>query len=426
MRVEILAVGTELLLGEIANTDAQDVSQGMSELGLDVLYHTVVGDNPARVRQALELARSRVDIVIPTGGLGPTYDDLTKEMCAEVFGYKLVMHEPSLARIEAYFSRVGRTMTENNKKQAMLPEDCTVFDNDWGTAPGCAMEKNGQHILMLPGPPRECKPMLRYRAMPYLASLSGGVLHSDWVRIFGMGESAVEDKLRTIMESAVNPSVAPYAKEGECLLRVTAKAETEEAAAAMTAPMVERLKAELGDVVYGVDVDSLEQVVVEKLRDAGVTLACAESCTGGLLTKRITDVPGASAVLKGGVCSYANEIKSGVLGVNKAVLARHGAVSAPVAIMMAQGVRRLMNTDIGVGITGIAGPASDDTDKPVGLVYIAVCCRQGEGSVSFVRELHLTGNRERVRHSAASNALNLLRKLPLEQLYPYNSSIIYF
>ncbi|MBE6930224.1 MAG: competence/damage-inducible protein A [Ruminococcaceae bacterium] len=413
MRVEILAVGTELLLGEIANTDAQDVSQGLSELGLDVLYHTVVGDNPARVRQALELALSRVDIVITTGGLGPTYDDLTKEMCAEVFGYKLVMHEESLERIESFFTKLGRTMTENNKKQAMLPEGCTVFSNDWGTAPGCAMEKNGQHILMLPGPPRECKPMFRYRAMPYLAALSGGALHSDWLRIFGMGESAVEDKLRELMEAAVNPSVAPYAKEGECLLRVTAKAETEEAAAAMTAPMVERLKNELGDVVYGVNVDSLEQVVVEKLRAAGLTLACAESCTGGLVTKRITDVPGASAVLLGGVCSYANEIKAGVLGVNKQILAKHGAVSAPVAVMMAQGVRRLMNADIGIGITGIAGPASDDTNKPVGLVYIAVSRREGEGSVTFVRELHLSGNRERIRLSAASNALNLLRKLPV-------------
>ncbi len=412
MNVEIIAVGTELLLGEIANTDAQDISQGLAELGFGVLYHTVVGDNPGRLRAVLETALARADILITTGGLGPTYDDLTKEICAQVFGYPLELHGPSLEKIRSYFNRLGRTMTHNNEKQALLPRGCTVFDNDWGTAPGCAMEKDGKHLLMLPGPPRECRPMFRERAMPYLARLAGGAIHSDWIRVFGMGESAMEDRLRELMERSVNPSLAPYAKEGECLVRVTARADSDAAAAALNAPFVEKVCAELGDVVYGVNVDSLEAVAVEHLAARGLTLACAESCTGGLLQKRITDIPGASRVLRGGVCAYANDVKTDVLGVPRRLIEKHGAVSAPVAVMMARGARRLLEADLGVGITGIAGPATDGTDKPVGLVYIAVTRAKGAGDLTFVRELHLGGGRERVRLSAASHALNLLRRIP--------------
>ena len=410
MRVEIIAVGTELLLGEIANTDAQDVSAGLAELGFATLYHTVVGDNPDRLRDVLRRALERADVIITTGGLGPTYDDLTKELCAEVFGAKLVLHEPSLARIRAFFDTIGRKMTPNNEKQAYLPENCTVFDNDWGTAPGCAMEKDGRYLLMLPGPPSECRPMFRYRAMPYLAALSGGAIHSDWVRLFGIGESAMEDILRPLMESAVNPSLAPYAKEGECLVRVTARADTPEAAAALCAPYVRTVCERMGDWVYGVNVDSLEEAAVAALKASGRTVACAESCTGGLLSKRITDVPGASAVFPGTAVTYSNEAKIRMLGVKPETLAAHGAVSAETAREMAAGVRAAFGTDFGLAVTGIAGPASDDTAKPVGLVYVALASADGVE----VQECHFRGLRQRVRHSSASTALNMLRRAALK------------
>ena len=410
MRVEIIAVGTELLLGEIANTDAQDVSAGLAELGFATLYHTVVGDNPDRLRDVLKRALERADVIITTGGLGPTYDDLTKELCAEVFGAKLVLHEPSLARIRTFFDSIGRQMTPNNEKQAYLPENCTVFDNDWGTAPGCAMEKDGRYLLMLPGPPSECRPMFRYRAMPYLAALSGGAIHSDWVRLFGIGESAMEDTLRPLMESAVNPSLAPYAKEGECLVRVTARADTPEAAAALCEPFVKTVCERMGDWVYGVNVDSLEEAAVTALKESGRTVACAESCTGGLLSKRITDVPGASAVFPGTAVTYSNEAKIRMLGVRPETLAAHGAVSAETAREMAAGVRAAFGTDFGLAVTGIAGPASDDTAKPVGLVYVALA---SAGGVE-VQECHFRGPRPRVRHSSASTALNMLRRAALK------------
>ena len=267
MRVEIIAVGTELLLGEIANTDAQDVSAGLAELGFSTLYHTVVGDNPDRLRSVLACALERADILITTGGLGPTYDDLTKEICAEAFGLPLELHQPSLDRIVARFAAMGRPMTPNNEKQAWLPHGCTVFPNDWGTAPGCAIERGGKYLLMLPGPPRECRPMFRHCAMPYLAALSGSAIHSDWIRLFGIGESAMEDRLRPLMESSVNPSLAPYAKEGECLVRVTSRAASDAEAAAQNAPYVRAVCDLLSDFVYGVNVSSLEQVAVERLRE---------------------------------------------------------------------------------------------------------------------------------------------------------------
>ena len=406
MRVEIIAVGTELLLGEIANTDAQDVSAGLAELGFSTLYHTVVGDNPDRLRSVLACALERADILITTGGLGPTYDDLTKEICAEAFGLPLELHQPSLDRIVARFAAMERPMTPNNEKQAWLPRGCTVFPNDWGTAPGCAVERNGKHLLMLPGPPRECRPMFRHCAMPYLAALSGSALHSDWIRLFGIGESAMEDRLRPLMESSVNPSLAPYAKEGECLVRVTSRAASDAEAAAQNAPYVRAVCDLLSDFVYGVNVSSLEEVAVARLRETGRTLACAESCTGGLLSKRITDVPGASAVFLGSAVTYANAAKTRLLGVSPDTLAAHGAVSAETASEMAAGARSLYGSDYALATTGIAGPASDNTAKPVGLVYIALATPDGV----TVREHHFTGDRARIRHAAASNALDMLRR----------------
>lgn len=406
MNAELIAVGTEILLGDIVNTDAQVISQGLSELGINVFYQTVVGDNPARLRHVIETARDRADIIITTGGLGPTLDDLTKETLATVFGRKMALHQPSLDRIKGFFQTIGREMTPNNEKQAWLPEGCTVFVNEWGTAPGCAFEAYGKHVIMLPGPPRECEPMWKQCAMPYLYPFAGGCIVSRNVRVFGLGESNMETILHDMMETSTNPTIAPYAKTSECFARVTAKAETPEECEKLLEPVVEKICGLLGDDVYGVDVDSLEQVVGDGLRARGMTLSVAESCTGGLLSKRITDVPGCSDYYLGGVCSYANEVKMKVLGVKKETLDTVGAVSPEVAEQMAEGVAKALGADVGVGITGIAGPGGGTEEKPVGLVYISVWCK----GQHYTRKMKSTNGRDRVRMQAASTALDLIRR----------------
>ena len=406
--VEILSVGTELLLGNIANLDAQILSQGLSELGLNVFWHTVVGDNPQRAKEAVAIAKARADIIITTGGLGPTCDDLTKNVLAEAFGKELIFHEECAQRIRAYFQRIGREMTDNNLQQAMLPEGCTVLDNDWGTAPGCAFFAEGVHVIMLPGPPSECRPMFQYRARPYLLSLSEGVIASHTIKLFGIGESTMEAQLREQMNAMSNPTLAPYAKEGECELRVTAKAATDEAAQALLKPTVEEMKRLFGRKVYGVDVPSLEYVVLEGLKAQGLTIGVAESCTGGLMAKRLTDIPGASQVFKGGIVSYTNEVKAKVLGVPQELLDQHGAVSAPVALAMAQGARQALGCDIALSSTGVAGPDRDDRGNEVGTMFVAIATPRD----SFVRPLQLGSRpvRERLRIQTASHAFDLARR----------------
>ena len=406
--VEILSVGTELLLGNIANTDAQMLSKGLSALGINVYYHTVVGDNPQRLKAAVEIAKSRADIIITTGGLGPTCDDLTKNVLAECFGKKLVYDEESAERIRDYFQRLhpGGTMTENNLQQAYLPEGCTIFSNDWGTAPGCAFEADGVRVIMLPGPPNECTPMFEHRAVPYLQALADGVIASRTLKIFGMGESAVEARLRDRMNALTNPTLAPYAKTGEVELRITAKAATVEEARALIVPVEEEVRGMFGPLVYGADVASMEAVVLGLLKEKGLTLGTAESCTGGLVAKRMTDLPGSSAVFKGGVVSYTNEVKAGVLGVPQAMLDEFGAVSAQVARAMAQGARRVLGCDLAVSLTGVAGPDPDDRNNPVGLIYVALDTPEG----TRVRELHLINGRARIRTVAATNAFDMVRR----------------
>ncbi len=406
--VEILSVGTELLLGNIANTDAQMLSQGLSELGLNVFWHTVVGDNLQRAEEAVALAKQRADIIITTGGLGPTCDDLTKNVLAEAFGKKLIFDEESARRIRSYFQRTGRPMTDNNLQQAMLPEGCTILPNDWGTAPGCAFEADGVHVIMLPGPPSECRPMFQYRARPYLLSLSEGVIASHTIKLFGIGESAMEARLRDQMNAMSNPTLAPYAKEGECELRVTAKAATDAEAQALLRPTVDQVKALFGDKVYGVDVPSLEHVVIQGCKEKGLTLGCAESCTGGLIAKRLTDIPGASAAFKGGIVSYTNEIKADILHVPGHILEQFGAVSREAAAAMAEGARRALNCDVALSSTGVAGPDRDDRDNEVGTMFVAIAARSGV----HVRPLRLGARpmRERLRTQTASHAFDLARR----------------
>ena len=407
MNCEILAVGTELLLGNTVNTNAADLSVRLAELGVNVFWHTVVGDNPARLADAAALARSRADLIITTGGLGPTYDDLTKNILAECFGKPLVFHEEEAAFLRRFYEKRGRPMTGNVLQQAWLPEGCTVFHNDWGTAPGCAFEADGVHVVMLPGPPHECLPMFDACAAPYIRSLSAETLVSRQIHVFGMGESAIEALFRAEMEHMANPSLATYAKEGEVMLRVTAKAATEAEAAALCEPVVEKVVKELGACVYSVDVDSLEALVLQLLREKHLTFAAAESLTGGLIGARFTALSGASEVFRGGAVTYCDEVKAGMLGIDAGLIAEKHAVSEEIAAAMAQGVRKAAGADIGVSATGIAGPDTDESGQPVGTVFVGMAAEDGV----WVRRLHLgSRGRSRVRTLSASNAFDMMRR----------------
>lgn len=402
---ELISVGTEILLGDILNTDAQFLSIELAKLGISVIHQSSVGDNRERLLAQLKEAADRSDIIILSGGLGPTPDDLTKEVCCEFFGKKMFLHEPTVEKIKTYFSTKGMEMAQNNLKQAMLPKDCVIFPNDNGTAPGMAIEKDGVHILVLPGPPRELKPMFRNCAVPYLMQFSDRIIVSHNIRTFGIGESLMAERVNDLFD-AENPTVAPYAKDGEALLRVTAMARTKEEAENLCKPVINEIKNRLDGFVYGVDYTCIEEAVVEKLKEKHMKVATAESCTGGLIAKRITDVPGASEVFDCGIISYANEIKHRVLGVSEDDLNKYGAVSEPVARQMAQGALKVSGADIAVSVTGIAGPDSDSTNKPVGLVYIGLADRDNV----WVRELR-TSRKDRSynRYVSASNALNMIR-----------------
>lgn len=405
---EIISVGTEILLGDILNTDAQFLSIQLALMGISVLHQTTVGDNPERLREALGIAASRNDIIITSGGLGPTPDDLTKEICCDFFSKKCVLHQESLDRMSAYFASKGLEMTENNKKQAMLPTDCTVFPNDNGTAPGCAIEKDGKHILMLPGPPGELKPMFFNHAAKYLKNFSDKTIISHSIRTFGIGESAMAQKVNDLFDGS-NPTLAPYAKNGEALLRVTAMAQSKEEAEELCAPIVKEVKTRLDGLVYGIDVPNIETAVVNMLKEKHLKLATAESCTGGYIGKRITDIPGSSDVFECGIISYSNEIKATVLGVSKDDLQKHGAVSEQVAKQMAVGALKVSGADIAVSVTGIAGPGSDGTDKPVGLSFIGIAAKDFVYVKKLVTGKKNDGCREYNRYVSASNALNLVR-----------------
>ena len=405
-KAEILAVGTEILMGDIVNSDAALVSRALASLGLDVCWHSVVGDNPERLRRAVETARGRADVLITTGGLGPTYDDLTKQILAECFGLPLVYHPEEAEKIQAWFRLSGRTMTENNLRQAWLPEGCTPFYNHNGTAPGCGFSAGGCLVAMLPGPPRELTKMLETGLIPWLSGYAEGVLVSHDIRIFGLGESAVEARLHDRMEALTNPTLAPYAGVGEVRLRVSAKAAHRAAAEALAAPVLREVRETLGDVVYGVDEASLEAVCLRLLLERGLTFAAAESCTGGLIAKRITDLPGASGAFLGGVVSYTNGVKAGVLGVPAETLEKHGAVSRETALAMAEGVRRITGADLALSVTGVCGPASDDRGTPVGTGFVGFAAPDR----LICRPIRMGNDRERGRTVAASSAFDMLRR----------------
>ena len=411
MTVEFICVGTEILLGNIVNTNAAYLAEKCAGLGLSCYFQTVVGDNEERLTMVLKTAMERSDIVILSGGLGPTEDDLTKEVAAKVCGKQLVLHEPSKKAIKKYFEEKGIEPTDNNWKQAMLPEGCIVMDNHNGTAPGAIMETKEAKVILLPGPPGELCPMFEESVEPYLMKLTSRVICSQTVKICGVGESRAETMVKDLIDTQTNPTIATYAKTGEVHIRVTAVAEDKKAAMKLIKPVVKELKNRFGNNIYSTEQDvTLEKAVVDLLQANDLTVTCVESCTGGLLSARLINVPGVSDIYKSGVITYSNKSKRRFVGVKKTTLQRYGAVSEQTAEEMAKGAVLLTKADVSVAVTGIAGPDGGTEEKPVGLVYIA-CNVKGKVTVKKYR---FSGNRTKVRESAVSAALVLMRDCILE------------
>lgn len=411
MVVEFIFVGTELLLGNIVNTNAAYLSEKCADQGLSCYYQTVVGDNEGRLTGVLQTAMERSDIVILSGGLGPTEDDLTKEVAAKVCGKALYMHEPSRQALERYFLKRGIELTDNNWKQAMIPEGAIVLENPNGTAPGVIIETKKAKVILLPGPPGELCPMFEESVAPYLAGLTNTVIFSQTVKICGVGESKAETMVKDLIDAQTNPTLATYAKTGEVHIRVTASADSEENAMKLTAPVVKELKKRFGKAVYTAEEGvTLEMAVTELLKSRNLTVTCAESCTGGLLSGRLINAAGASDVYKAGFVTYSNKAKRKWIGVKKSTLKKYGAVSAETAREMAEGAACAAKADAAVSVTGIAGPDGGTEEKPVGLVYIG-CCVKGRVTV---KKYQFSGNRAKVRESAVAAALTLLRKCVLD------------
>lgn len=411
MTVELICVGTELLLGNIVNTNAAYLAEKCAGLGLECYFQTVVGDNAQRLSLVLKTAMERSDIIILSGGMGPTEDDLTKEVAAEVCGRQLVLHEASKKAIKMYFAKKDIKPTENNWKQAMLPEGCIVLDNANGTAPGVIMELEDKRVVLLPGPPNELRPMFEESVAPYLEGLTSQVICSQTVKICGVAESRAETMVKELIDAQTNPTIATYAKTGEVHIRVTAGAADRKAAMKLIKPVVKELKSRFGNDIYSTEEGTtLEKAVTELLKANNLTVTCAESCTGGLLSARLINVPGVSDVYKTGVISYSNKAKRRFLGVKKTTLQKYGAVSEQTAREMTKGAALLTKADVAVAVTGIAGPDGGTEDKPVGLVYIA-CNVKGKITV---QKYQFAGNRSKVRESAVSAALALMRGCILE------------
>ena len=411
MIVELISVGTEILLGNIVNTNAAYLSEQCAALGLSCYYQDVVGDNEERLCETIRTALSRTDILLISGGLGPTQDDLTKEAAAKVMGKQLYLHEESKASIQSFFEKRGLEITDNNWKQAMMPEGCIVVDNPNGTAPGVIIAENGKHVILMPGPPNEMIPMFESAVMPYLCKLQDGVIFSQTVKICGVGESKAETMVKDLIEGQSNPTIATYAKTGEVHLRVTARAEDEKAARKLVKPVVKELKGRFGSSIYTTEDEiTLEKAVVDLLLANKLTITTVESCTGGMLSARLINVPGVSEVFKSGYITYSNKAKRRLLGIKKNLLVKHGAVSKEIAREMAKGAAIISKADVTVSITGIAGPDGGTEEKPVGLVYIGcnVC-----GKVT-VKEYHFSGNRAKIRENTVSAALSLMRECILQ------------
>ena len=404
MKAEIIATGTELLLGQTVNTNARFLSEKLAQMGIDVYWHTVVGDNAVRLEAALRLALSRSDIIITSGGLGPTMDDLTKETVAKVLQLPLEVNAKWERRLINMFASRGSKMTQNNYKQALLPRGAKLITNDYGTAPGIWLEHRDKIIVLLPGPPRELEPMFIEKIMPLLPS-SGSSLVSRTLKVVGLGESSVEEKLAEIIAAQTNPTIAPLAILGEVHLRLTAKARSKTECQELLDETEAKLTARLGNAIYARDEQTMGSVVAELLSKNKLSLALAESCTGGYLAHTLTNIPGSSSFFSAGLVTYSNEAKSKLLGIPLQFIEEHDAVSAEVGRAMASQVREVAESDLGLGITGIAGPTGGTADKPVGLVYIALATP----TTVTCQRFNFFGKRENIKERAVMSALNMLR-----------------
>lgn len=405
MRAEIITVGTEILLGDIVNTNSQFLAKELANLGVEVYYQGTVGDNEDRLLESLEESLHRSDMVITTGGLGPTKDDLTKETAAKLFNQELVFHEESWREIEAYFNKLGKVPTENNKKQAYFPKEAIVLKNNNGTAPGAILKKDNKTIIVLPGPPREMKPMFEEHVKPYLQYLTDDILVSKTLRFYGIGESSLEDAIIDIINEQSNPTIAPYAKDTEVTLRITAKAISEEVAMDLINPVIDKIEDRVGQYIYSQGESTLEDTVAEMLVNKNLTISVAESCTGGMVSSNLINYPGISSVFMEGCITYSNEAKMKSLGVKKETLDKFGAVSEETAREMAEGIARRYNTNIGISTTGIAGPEGGTKEKPVGLVYFGIYIN----GKTIVKRYIFNGSRQQVRLRATKTILNDLR-----------------
>ena len=412
MIVELISVGTELLLGNIVNTNAAYLAEKCALLGLSMYHQSVVGDNEERLELTLAAALERSDVVILGGGLGPTKDDLTKEVAAKVLGMPLIEDDYTRKRIEDYFKNSQfKIITDNNWKQAQVPLGAIVIDNENGTAPGLILEKDEKSVILLPGPPNELVPMCEKDIFPYLNKLQPDIICSKMIKICGLGESYVETQISDLIETQTNPTIATYAKTGEVHLRLTAKASDEKEAQALMKPLTRELEKRFGKNIFSEDEhETLEESIVNLLKEKGLTLTTAESCTGGLVAARLTNVSGVSEVFKQGLVTYSNKAKRKLLDVKKTTLKEHGAVSAKTAKEMAKNGAFVTGSDVCISVTGIAGPDGGSEEKPVGLVYLGCCLN----SKVTVREFHFKGDRNKIRENSVVNALTLLRECILE------------
>ena len=405
MRAEIITVGTEILLGDIVNTNSQYLAKELANLGIEVYYQGTVGDNEKRLLQSFEESLNRSDIVITTGGLGPTKDDLTKETAAKFFNQELVLDEKSWSDIKVYFNKLGKVPTENNKKQAYFPKDAIILENNNGTAPGAILKKGKKIIIVLPGPPKEMKLMFEESVKPYLKRLTNEILVSKTLRFYGIGESSLEEEIIDIINEQSNPTIAPYAKDTEVTLRVTAKGTSKEEAIDLINPVVNKIKDRVGNYIYSDDDTSLEDTVAKLIINKNLTISVAESCTGGMVSSYLINYPGISSVFMEGCVTYSNEAKIKSLGVKKETLDKFGAVSEQTAIEMAKGIAKRHNTNIGLATTGIAGPEGGSDEKPVGLVYFGIYINGKTISKRYI----FNGNRQQIRLKATKTILNDLR-----------------
>lgn len=404
---EIISVGTEILMGEIVNTDAQYLAKKFNELGYDHYHQETVGDNFEKLMEVLEKASSRADVIVTTGGLGPTDDDMTKECVAKFANRELVLNEKALENIKSYLEKNNFEFTKNNEKQAYLPENAIILDNEVGTAPGFILElENDKVIIVLPGPPHELQCMFENYALPYLQSKCDDVFYSTNVQVFGLFEAQVEEKIKDLIETQTNPTIATYCHQGYVTIRITSKAKSQEEAVKLNSSILDIVKERMGKNIFEIGERTLNQIVAEYLIKNGITISVSESCSGGLVSDALVKVSGISSVYQLGVISYSNDAKMSVLKVKEDTLKEFGAVSFQTAVQMAQGVRQLGGTDIGISTTGIAGPKSDDTKKPVGLVYIALSTKDE----TIYKELHLNGSREKIRNMTVLNVFNMIRE----------------